>query len=162
MRQKDFRSIGRDTQEALRGRAVFLVLTVRKSQAEAAEAVGVSRQTVNQWLKRHAKAGEDGLLDGRRVSARKGKGKLTATEAVRVKRADIFLDPVEIGNLIVNFGDQTHFNISCTKISRACIAVARFRKLGGAVGGSAPANSGQYGIVHTSREPVMSAEYGWA
>jgi transposase len=86
MRQKDFRGIGRDTQEALRGRAVFLVLTVRKSQAEAAEAVGVSRQTVNQWLKRHAKTGEEGLLDGRRVSARKGKGKLTAAEAVRVQR----------------------------------------------------------------------------
>jgi transposase-like protein len=52
MRRKDFRGIGRDTQEAFRARAVFLVLTVRKSQAEA-EAVGVSRQTVNQWLKRH-------------------------------------------------------------------------------------------------------------
>src|SRR5450631_2002479 len=85
MRQKDFRGIGRDTQEALRSRAVFPVLTVRKSQAEAAEAVGVSRQTVNQWLKRHAKTGEAGLLDGRRVSARKGKGKLTAAEAVRVQ-----------------------------------------------------------------------------
>jgi transposase-like protein len=84
MRRKDFRGIGRDTQEALRARAVFLVLTVRKSQAEAAEAAGVSRQTVNQWLKRHAKTGEDGLRDGRRVSARKGKGKLTAAEAVRV------------------------------------------------------------------------------
>ena len=87
MRQKDFRGIGRDTQEALRALAVFLVLTVRKSQAEGAEAVGVSRQTVNQWLKRHAKTGEDGLLDGRRVSARKrkGKGKLTAAEAGRVQ-----------------------------------------------------------------------------
>ena len=86
MRQKDFRGIGRDTQEALRARAVFLVHTVGKSQAEAAEAVGVSRQTVNQWMKRHAKGGEAGLLDGRRVSARKGKGKLTAAEAARVQR----------------------------------------------------------------------------
>jgi len=86
MRQKDFRGIGRDTQEALRARAVFLVHTVGKSQAEAAEAVGVSRQTVYQWMKRHAKGGEAGLLDGRRVSARKGKGKLTAAEAVRVQR----------------------------------------------------------------------------
>jgi len=86
MRQQDFRGIGRDTQEALRARAVFLVITVGKSQAEAAQAVGVSRQTVNQWMKRHAKAGDGGLLDGRRVSARKGKGKLTAAEAVRVQR----------------------------------------------------------------------------
>jgi transposase len=86
MRQKDFRGIGRDTQEALRLRAVFLVHTVGKSQSDAAQAVGVSRQVVNRWMKRHAQAGEAGLLDGRRVSARKGKGRLTAAEAVRVQR----------------------------------------------------------------------------
>ena len=86
MRLKDFRGIGRDTQEALRARAVFLVSAVGKSEAEAAEAVGVSRQTVNQWMKRHAKSGEAGLRDGRRISARKGNGKLTAAEAVRVQR----------------------------------------------------------------------------
>jgi transposase len=86
MQQKDFRGIGRGPQEALRARAVFLVHTVGQSQGQAAEAVGVSRQTVNQWMKRHAKAGEAGLLDGRRVSARKGKGKLTPAEAVRVQR----------------------------------------------------------------------------
>ena len=86
MRQRDFRGIGRDTQEALRARAVFLVSTVGKSQAEAAQAVGVSRQVVNRWMKRHAKSGEAGLLDGRRFSARKGKGRLTSAEAVRVQR----------------------------------------------------------------------------
>lgn len=86
MQQKDFRGIGRAAQEALRARAVFLVYTVRQSQGEAARAVGVSRQTVNQWMKRHTKAGEAGLLDGRRVSARKGQGKLTAAEAARVQR----------------------------------------------------------------------------
>jgi len=86
MREHDFRGIGRATQEALRVRAVFLVHTVGKSQAEAALAVGVSRQTVNQWMKRHAKDGENGLLDGRRMSPRKGKGRLTAKEAVRVQR----------------------------------------------------------------------------
>jgi transposase len=84
--QQDFRGLGRDTQEALRPRCVFLVHTVGKSQAEAALAVGVSRQVVNRWMKRHAKEGEAGLLDGRRVSPRKGKGKLTAAEAVRVQR----------------------------------------------------------------------------
>jgi len=48
MRQQDFRGIGRDTQEALRARAVFLVITVGKSQAEAAQAVGVSgRPSIN-------------------------------------------------------------------------------------------------------------------
>ena len=60
---------GRDAQEALRARGVYLVRTAGKTQAEA---VGVSRQTVNQWLKRHAKAGEPALLDGRRLSPRKG------------------------------------------------------------------------------------------
>jgi transposase len=85
MEKKDFRGLGRDAQEALRARAVYLVLTLSKSQTEAAEAVGASRQTVNGWLKRHATAGEPALLDGRRVSPRKGKGKLTAAEAKRVQ-----------------------------------------------------------------------------
>lgn len=85
MEKQDFRSIGRDAQEALRARAVYLVETQGKTQAEAGEAVGASRQTVNLWLKRHAKAGEAALQDGRRVSARKGKGLLTATEAQQIK-----------------------------------------------------------------------------
>ncbi len=85
MEKKDFRGLGRDAQEALRARAVYLVVTVGKTQMEAAQAVGASRQTVNGWLKRHAKAGEPALLDGRRVSPRKGKGKLTAAEAKRVQ-----------------------------------------------------------------------------
>jgi len=85
MDEIDFRSIGRDAQEALRVRAVYLVCALGKSQGEAAEAVGASRQTVNRWLQRHTASGEDALLDGRRVSARKGQGLLTASEAVRVQ-----------------------------------------------------------------------------
>src|SRR5271166_39485 len=84
MEKKDFRGLGRPTQEALRVRAVFLVLSLHKTQAEAAEAVGVSRQTVNQWLRNHASDGEKALLD-RRISPRKGKGLLTAAEARRVQ-----------------------------------------------------------------------------
>ena len=53
--------------------------------AEAANAVGVQRQTVNSWLKRYREQGEAGLLDGRRVSGRKGKGALTAEEARRIR-----------------------------------------------------------------------------
>ena len=56
------------------------------SQAEAARAVGVQRQTVNIWLKRYREQGEAGLLDGRRVSGRKGKGALTAEQARQVRR----------------------------------------------------------------------------
>jgi transposase len=85
MEKKDFRGIGRDAQEALRARAVYLVLIQRKTQSEAAEAVGVRRLAVSRWMKRHAKAGEAGLLDGRRISPRKGKGLLTAAEARRVQ-----------------------------------------------------------------------------
>ena len=85
MEKQDFRSLGRDAQEALRARAVYLVETLGKTQAEAGEAVGASRQTVNLWLQRHATAGSAALLDGRRVSARKGKGLLKAAEAQRIR-----------------------------------------------------------------------------
>ena len=85
MEKRDFRGIGRDAQEVLRVRAIYLVQVLGKTQGDAATAVGTSRQTVNQWLKRHAEAGEAALLDGRRVSSRKGKGILTAAEARRVQ-----------------------------------------------------------------------------
>jgi transposase len=45
----------------------------------------VYRQTVNIWHKRYRERGEDGLLDGRRVSPRRGKGLLTAEEAGKVR-----------------------------------------------------------------------------
>ncbi len=47
--------------------------------------VGVQRQTVNIWLQRYRAQGEDGVLDGRRVSPRRGKGLLTAEEAGQVQ-----------------------------------------------------------------------------
>ncbi len=52
----------------MRTQAVYLVRQVGKTQAEAAEAVGVSCQVVNRWLQRHAEGGEEALLDARRVS----------------------------------------------------------------------------------------------
>lgn len=55
------------------------------SQRAAAEAIGATRQIVNQWVQRHARHGDAALLDGRRVSARKGQGLLTAAEATRVQ-----------------------------------------------------------------------------
>ena len=85
MDEIDFRSRGRAAQEALRTQAVYPVRRVGKTQAEAAEAVGVSRQVVNRCLKRHAEGVEDALLDGRRVSPRKGRGLLTPAEARRVQ-----------------------------------------------------------------------------
>ena len=83
--QRDFRGLGRATQEALRARAVYLVIETGTPQGEAAAAVGVSRQVVNRWMQRYAAEGDAGLLDGRRLSSRKGKGALTAAEARRVR-----------------------------------------------------------------------------
>ena len=73
MEARDFRGIGRAAQEALRRRALVLIEQQGMSQAEAALAVGVHRQTVNIWLKRYRAQGEDGVLDGggcRRGAAR--------------------------------------------------------------------------------------------
>src|SRR4051794_33255657 len=85
MDARDFRGIGRPAQEELRRRALFLIEREGMTQAEAALAVGVHRQTVNIWHKRYRERGEDGLLDGRRVSPRRGKGLLTAEEAGKVR-----------------------------------------------------------------------------
>ncbi len=85
MERTDFRSIGWKAQEALRERAVYLVLHEGMRQGEAARAVGVHRQAVNRWLQRHQDAGAEGLLDGRRVSPRRGCGILTASQARRVQ-----------------------------------------------------------------------------
>jgi len=63
---------------------VYLVIETGAPQGEAA-AVGVSRQVVKRWMQRYAADGDAGLLDGRRLSARKGKGALTAAEARRVQ-----------------------------------------------------------------------------
>src|SRR3954452_18115221 len=85
MDARDFRGLGRPAQEALRRRALFLIEREGMTQAEAARAVGVHRQTVNIWHKRYRERGEDGLLDGRRVSPRRGKGLLAAEEAEKVQ-----------------------------------------------------------------------------
>jgi len=85
MQARDFRSIGRPAQEELRRRALVLLTQEGLSQAAAARAVGVHRQTVNIWLKRYRERGEEGVLDGRRVSPRRGKGLLTAGEAGKVR-----------------------------------------------------------------------------
>ena len=85
MEGRDFRSIGRPAQEELRRRALVLILEQGLSQAEAAQVVGVQRQTVNIWLQRYRAQGDDGVLDGRRVSPRRGKGRLTAEEAGKIQ-----------------------------------------------------------------------------
>src|SRR6478672_10953815 len=85
MDARDFRGIGRPAQEELRRRALFLIEHEGMTQAQAARAVGVHRQTVNIWQGRYRERGEDGLLDGRRVSPRRGRGRLTREEARQVR-----------------------------------------------------------------------------
>src|SRR4051794_16936956 len=85
MEARDFRSIGRPAQEALRRRALFLIEHQGLTQAAAAQAVGVQRQTVSLGRRRYREQGEDGVLDGRRVSPRRGKGLLAETEARQVQ-----------------------------------------------------------------------------
>src|SRR3954453_12182740 len=85
MDARDFRGLGRPAQEALRRRALFLVEREGMTQAEAARAVGVHRRTVNVWHERYRERGGDGLLAGRRVWPRRGKGLLAAEEAGKVR-----------------------------------------------------------------------------
>jgi transposase len=85
MDARDFRGIGRPAQEELRRRALFLVEREGMTQGQAAPAVGVHRQTVNVWLRRYRGRGEDGVLDGRRVSPRRGEGLLTTEEADKAR-----------------------------------------------------------------------------
>jgi transposase len=85
MDARDFRGLGRPAQEALRRRALYLVEREGMTQGRAALAVGVQRQTVNVWQGRYRERGEEGLLDGRRVSPRRGRGRLTGDEARQVR-----------------------------------------------------------------------------
>jgi transposase len=97
MEARDFRSIGRAAQEELRRRALFLIERRGLSQGQAAQLVGVHRQTVNTWVKRRRERGEDGLLDGRRVSPRRGKGALSAEEAGQIRRRIVEQTPDGLG-----------------------------------------------------------------
>ena len=97
MQARDFRSIGRAAQEELRRRALFLIEQQGLSQGQAAQMVGVHRQTVNIWLKRYREQGEDGVLDGRRTSPRRGKGALSAEEAGQVRAWIVEQTPDQLG-----------------------------------------------------------------
>ena len=97
MEARDFRRIGRAAQEALRRRALFLIEQQGLSQGQAAQVIGVHRQTVNTWVKRHREQGEDGVLDGRRVSPRRGKGILSVEEAGQIRQWIVEQTPDQLG-----------------------------------------------------------------
>jgi transposase len=97
MEARDFRGIGRAAQEELRRRALFLIEQQGLSQGQAAQMVGVHRQTVNIWLKRYRQQGEEGVLDGRRVSPRRGKGILSTDEAQQIRAWIVEQTPDQLG-----------------------------------------------------------------
>ena len=97
MQARDFRSIGRAAQEELRRRALALIEQQGQSQGQAAQMIGVHRQTVNTWVKRHRALGEEGVLDGRRVSPRRGKGILSAEEAQQIRAWIVAQTPDQLG-----------------------------------------------------------------
>ena len=67
------------------------------SQGQAAQLVGVHRQTVNTWVQRYRARGEAGVLDGRRVSPRRGKGALSAEEAGQDRQWVVERTPDQLG-----------------------------------------------------------------
>src|SRR4051794_40589239 len=63
--ERDFRKLTMATQAELRRMAVAMV-RAGKTRIEAAEAVGVNRRFVGQWVKAAAQCGEAALAGGRR------------------------------------------------------------------------------------------------
>ncbi len=85
MKLKDFRKIGKGAQGEVRRRAIVMLRDLKLSQSETARALGVSRQTVNTWAKRHDALGEQGLEDHRRNRHRRGAGILTMADAQKIQ-----------------------------------------------------------------------------
>src|SRR3712207_5965954 len=121
MEERDFRGIGRAAQEELRRRALFLIERQGLSQGQAARLVGVHRQTVNTWVKRHREQGEDGVLDGRRVSPRRGKGILSAEEAGQIRQWIVEQTPDQL---------ELPFGLWTSRAVRALIARRLAKRLG--------------------------------
>lgn len=86
MQLGDTRKLSQDTQEALRKRAIKLVVVDQKSAREAARAVGVLRTSVYRWLIAYRAKGEVGLtkkLRGRRAG---DQPKLSALQCKIIQR----------------------------------------------------------------------------
>jgi transposase len=82
---RDFRGLPAATQAELRRRAVAIVQS-GKTQQEAADAVGVSRQIVSGWMKLFGQGG-DAALDGRKRGRRPGEQKaLTGAQEAKIRR----------------------------------------------------------------------------
>src|SRR3954471_3571896 len=88
--KRDFRTLALATQAALRRIAVAMV-RAGKTRVEAAEAGGVNRRFVGQWVKVAAQGGEAGLA-GRRRGRRPGEQKaLSAAQQEGLRHLERFL-----------------------------------------------------------------------
>ena len=86
MRLGDARKLDQGTQEALRKRAVLLVINGGKTLPEAAIAVGVARGTVSRWVTSYRKVGEAGILRKRRGRRHGEQAVLSAKQCGEIRR----------------------------------------------------------------------------
>lgn len=66
MKLSDARTLSQDAQEALRFRAIHLVVNEGKSRAEAGRLLGVSRVAVSGWVSKYEKTGPDAVKKQKR------------------------------------------------------------------------------------------------
>ncbi len=90
---KDFRALNSQAQEDIRRKAVKAVLSGR-SQVEAADLFGVTRQAVGGWIKLHKTGGAKALMAGRR--GRPCGGKLKPWQAAQIAKAVIEKPPEQL------------------------------------------------------------------
>ncbi|MCA1679249.1 MAG: IS630 family transposase [Actinobacteria bacterium] len=83
----DARSLSQDAQEALRVRAVRLVVEQGWSQVEAAEAVGVGERQMRRWMKRFRRGGWEALEKRRRGRSAQSQMVLSAAQQARLVEA---------------------------------------------------------------------------
>jgi transposase len=86
MQLGDTRKLSQDTQEALRRRAVKMVIVGRKSVREAAEALGTLRTSVYRWLAAYHRKGEAGLIKKRRGRRVGDQPRLSALQCKIIQR----------------------------------------------------------------------------
>ncbi len=86
MQLGDRRKLGQDTQEALRRRAIKMVVVDRKPVKEAAQALGVLRTSVYRWITAYRTKGESGLKKKRRGRRSGDQAKLSALHCKIIQR----------------------------------------------------------------------------
>lgn len=95
LKTQDARRLSPKAQEAIRQRATLAVVEGGMSQKEAAQIFGVSRQSVNAWVRRYREQGMEGLLS--RPRGRPSRIRLEPYQAATVVRIIESKCPDEVG-----------------------------------------------------------------